>query len=46
MVKTLPSKAGDAGSIPGWGAVIPHASCPTYKNSIVTNSIKTLKMVI
>ena len=26
MVKTLPSNAGDVGSIPGWGDKIPHAS--------------------
>ena len=28
VVKTLPSNAGGAGSIPGWGANIPHASPP------------------
>ena len=28
MVKTLPSNAGDAGSIPGQGAKIPRASRP------------------
>ena len=28
MVKTLPSSAGGAGSIPGQGAKIPHASWP------------------
>ena len=28
VVKTLPSNAGGAGSIPGWGAKIPHASWP------------------
>ena len=26
MVKNLPSNAGGTGSIPGWGAKIPHAS--------------------
>ena len=26
MIQTLPSSAGGAGSIPGWGAKIPHAS--------------------
>ena len=26
MVKNLPSNAGDAGSIPGWGTKIPHAA--------------------
>ena len=25
VVKTLPSNAGGVGSIPGWGAKIPHA---------------------
>ena len=25
MVKTSPSNAGGAGSIPGWGARVPHA---------------------
>ena len=28
MVKTSPSDAGGAGSIPGWGAKIPRASRP------------------
>ena len=28
MVGALPSGAGGAGSIPGWGAGIPHASRP------------------
>ena len=28
VVKTLPSNAGGEGSIPGWGAKIPHASQP------------------
>ena len=32
VVKTLPSSAGGAGSIPGWGAKIPHASWPKYQN--------------
>ena len=46
MVKTLPSNAGGAGSIPGQGAMIPHASWPmSNRNSIVMNSVKTLKMV-
>ena len=49
MVKTLPSSAGGVGSIPGGGAKIPHASRPKHQNikhsNIVTNSIKTLKMV-
>ena len=50
VVKTSPSNAGSAGSIPGWGAKIPHALQPKNqktenRSSIVTNSIKTLKMV-
>ena len=32
MVKTLPSNAGGAGSIPGRGAKIPHASQPRNQN--------------
>ena len=28
LVKSLPSSAEDTGSIPGWGAKIPHASQP------------------
>ena len=32
MVKTLPSNAGGMGSIPGWGAKIPHASRPKNQN--------------
>ena len=49
MVKTSPSNAGGAGSIPGRGAKIPHASWPKNQNinrsNIVANSIETLKMV-
>ena len=47
MVKTSPSNTGGVGSIPGQGAKIPHASWPKNQNrsNIVTNSIKTLKMV-
>ena len=40
MVKTLPSDAGGAGSIPDQGAKIPHALRPTLpkhlKNSIIS----------
>ena len=43
MVKTLLSKAGGAGSIPGQGTKIPHDSQPKNRSSIVTNSIKTWK---
>ena len=32
MVKTLTSSAGGVGSIPGWGAEIPHASQPKNQN--------------
>ena len=32
MVKTSPSNAGGVGSIPGWGAEIPHAAQPKNKN--------------
>ena len=32
MVKTLPSNLGDAGSIPGLGAKIPHAWWPKNQN--------------
>ena len=32
MVKTLPSGAGGAGSIPGWGAKIPNALWPKNQN--------------
>ena len=32
MVKTSPSNAGGVGSIPGWGAKIPHASRPKNQN--------------
>ena len=32
MVKTSLSSAGGAGSIPGWGAKIPHTSWPKSQN--------------
>ena len=32
VVKTLPSNAGGVGSIPGWGAKIPHVSGPKNQN--------------
>ena len=32
MVKTSSSNAGGAGSIPGWGAKIPHTSWPKTQN--------------
>ena len=50
MVGTSPSNAWGVGLIPGWGARIPYASWPKSQNTnnrgnIVTNSIKTFKMV-
>ena len=42
VVKSSPSNAGGAGSIPGQGEKIPHASWPQnvkQKQHIVTNSI-------
>ena len=46
MVKTLPSSAGGAGSVPDQGAKIPHDSWPKDRNinrsSTVTNLIKGL----
>ena len=49
VVKTS-SNAGNASSVPGWGAKILHALWPKYlavinRNNIVTNSVKTLKMI-
>ena len=41
---TSPSNAGCEGSIPVWGAKIPHASQPKkHKTNIVMNSINTKK---
>ena len=47
MVRTLPSNANGAGSIPGQGAKIPHAPWPESQNRsrIVTDSIKTIKFL-
>ena len=48
VVKTLPSNAGRVDSISGQGAKIPHSLGPKHKknrSNIVTNSIKTLKVV-
>ena len=45
VVKTLCSNASGTSLIPGSGANIPHASGPKTQSNIVTNSIKTLKMV-
>ena len=47
MVKTSPFNVGGVGSMPGWEAKIPHPWWPKKQNrsNIVTNSIKTLKMV-
>ena len=48
VVKNSLSSAGGVGSIPGWGAKIPHASQPKNqsindRSNIVTNSIKDFK---
>ena len=55
VVKTLPSSAGGAVSIPGFGAKIPclvakkpkneQKTLPWNRNYTVTNSIKTSKMI-
>jgi len=49
VVKTPPSHAGGGASMPDQEAEIAHASVgknkPLNRNNIVTNSIKTLKMV-
>ena len=39
MVKTSPSNAGDAGSIPVWGTKIPHASGAAEKINIIKKII-------
>ena len=48
-VKTPLPSAGGEGSVPGWGAKIPHVFWPKSQNknrsNFVTNSITTLKMV-
>ena len=44
VVKTFPSNAGGAGSFPGWGAKIPHASWPknqTIKQKQYCNKFNT-----
>ena len=47
VIKTSPSNAGGAGSTPGQGAKIPHASGQKTKtkngSNVVTNSVNTLK---
>ena len=45
MAKTSPSNARDTGPIPDQLTKIPHASWPKNQNSVVTNSVKTLKML-
>ena len=53
MVKTVSSNGGSEDSIPGWDAEISRASGPkkkkktqnTNRSNIVTNSVKTLKMI-
>ena len=39
VVKTLPSTAGDVGSIPGQGTKIPHASRPKKKPKYKTKTV-------
>ena len=51
VVKTSLSVAAGTSSIPGWWAKIPNTSQPKQakninRSSIVTNSIKTLKMIL
>ena len=51
MVQTSPSDMGVVCSIPGQGVKIPHVLWPKNQNinnrsNIVTNSIKTLKVVL
>ena len=49
VVKTSPSNAGGVGSIPGWGARVPHALQPKDQNikqkQYCNKFNKTLKMV-
>ena len=49
MAKTSLFSAGGVGSIPGWGAGIPHATQPKSQNikkNTVINSVKILKIVV
>ena len=41
MVKTLPSNAEGAGSIPGWGSKVPHALEPKKKKKKKIPKLKT-----
>ena len=45
VVQTSPSNAEDVGSVPGWGAKIPHFSWPRKQNIKWKQSTKTLKMI-
>ena len=46
VAKSLPSNAGCAGSIPGWGEKIPYVQKTSKpRSSMVTNSTNTLNMV-
>ena len=50
VVKTLSANVGAVDLLPDWGTKIPHALQPENQNlinksNIVTNSLKTLKMV-
>ena len=44
QLETSPSNAGGAGSIPGWGAKIPHASWP--KNQDITKEKEKIRSSI
>ena len=39
MVKNLPSKAGDSGSIPGWDTKIPHATKHLSSSATTTEPV-------
>ena len=39
MAKNPPSKAGDPGSVPGWGAKIPHVAGQLSPGATITESV-------
>ena len=41
VVKNLPSNAGDAGSIPGWGTKIPHAAGQLSPRATTTEPVRS-----
>ena len=41
VIKNLPSKAGDAGSIPGWGTLIPHAMGQLSRSASTIDPVTT-----